>query len=92
MVLANKLYPVYIQRMQGLNKIIIAILSIFGLLLDGLNDADWCYGISVILWLWLPECSRIETNVLKKLFALKCSICQKHKENIKEVKHIKIDE
>lgn len=44
---------------QG-NRVLIAVLSFIGLMLDGYSLSDGCFGCSIILWVWLPEFDKLE--------------------------------
>ena len=52
------------QLIKHLNRIFIAGLSFAGMLLDGLQCADVVMELAVILWLWMPECLRLEITAL----------------------------
>ena len=51
----------------NLNRVLIFALTILGLLIDGLQTADLSYGIALVIWLWLPHCTRIEEKVLTRI-------------------------
>ena len=54
------------HRLHNTNRIIIATLTIVGLLMDGYQLSDLIFGLSVIIWLWLPECDQLEEITLNK--------------------------
>lgn len=49
---------------HNVNRIVIAVLTIIASAMDGLNFQDLLFTISLLLWLWLPECDRIEAKIL----------------------------
>lgn len=48
----------------NLNRVLIFALSFTGLLMDGFQRADLPCTFALIVWLWLPLCTRIEANLL----------------------------
>ena len=48
-----------------LNRFLIVGLSAIALAFDGCQIPDLFYGVSIIIWLWLPEIEIIETKVTK---------------------------
>ena len=51
----------------NLNLGLIFALTLTGLLTDGFQGSDLLCTFALIVWLWLPLCTRIETNVLNRL-------------------------
>jgi len=45
----------------------ITVFSIVGLVWDGYQASDFFFGISLVLWLYLPECDRAENIFLNWL-------------------------
>ena len=45
------------------NRLLIAVLSFIGLALDSYQPSDCFFGLSIILWVWLPEFDRMEENI-----------------------------
>ncbi len=50
------------DKMININKLVIFLLSITGLIIDG-NIADGFYAIALILWLWEPDVIELEISV-----------------------------
>ncbi len=48
------------------HRSLIAGLSFAGMLLDGVQCADIVLEVAVVLWLWMPECRRIEFTILNR--------------------------
>ena len=49
----------------NLNRIVIFVLTLGGLLMDGFQDSDLPCTVALFLWLWLPLCTRLETHLLQ---------------------------
>lgn len=49
----------------NLNRVMIFTLTLTGLLMDGLQRADLPCTFALVVWLWLPLCTRMEANVLR---------------------------
>ncbi len=49
----------------NLNRGLIFILAVSGLLMDGYQGSDLPSSLALVFWLWLPVCARIEANILK---------------------------
>lgn len=49
---------------HNINRIVIALLTIIASGMDGLNLQDLLFTVALLLWLWLPECDRIEATLL----------------------------
>jgi len=54
------------RYLSNMNRLIIFILSLSGLLMDGFQTADILCSIAVIIWLWLPYCIEIEANIINR--------------------------
>ena len=52
--------------LSNMNRVIIFILSLSGLLMDGFQAADVFCTVALIFWLWLPLCTQIETNIINR--------------------------
>lgn len=48
----------------NINRLLIFALSVGGLLTDGLQLADLSCSMALIVWLWMPVCTRLETRLL----------------------------
>ncbi len=48
----------------NLNRGLIFILAVTGLLMDGYQGSDLPSSFALVFWLWLPVCARIEANIL----------------------------
>ncbi|MGI9294719.1 MAG: hypothetical protein ACR2PS_12115 [Pseudomonadales bacterium] len=48
----------------NLNRVLIFALTVTGLLMDGFQRSDLPCTFALIVWLWLPLCTRMEANVL----------------------------
>lgn len=55
------------RLLRNTNRVIIATLSLGGMLLDGCQLADLMLGMAVTLWLWMPECQSLELVVLDRV-------------------------
>ncbi|MDP2565816.1 hypothetical protein [Pseudoalteromonas marina] len=51
---------------HNLNRILIAALSLSASFMDGVSLQDFLFFVALVLWLWLPECDRIEERLLDK--------------------------
>ncbi len=49
----------------NLNRTLIFALTLTGLLLDGMQLADVPVSIALLVWLWLPLCTRLEANLVR---------------------------
>lgn len=52
------------HRLHNTNRVIIAVLTIIGLLMDNYQHSDIIFGLSVFIWVWLPECDKMEEKTL----------------------------
>ena len=50
--------------LSNVNRMIIFLLTVAGLLMDGFQTSDIPCTIALIIWLWLPTCTRIETKAI----------------------------
>lgn len=59
----------YKQRCQltHVNRIAIFALSLVGLWMDGTQPSDFIFSATIVLWLWLPQCTRLEARLLEKI-------------------------
>lgn len=48
----------------NLNRYLIIILLSLGFIADGIDLSDLFFLVASVLWLWLPECSRLEKRYL----------------------------
>jgi hypothetical protein len=51
------------NRLINLNRVLIFVLSLGGLLMDGLQISDLLCTLALIVWLWLPLCARLEVHL-----------------------------
>jgi len=49
----------------NLNRTLIFALSLVGLLLDGVQLADVPVSVALLVWLWLPQCTRMEASLMR---------------------------
>jgi hypothetical protein len=55
------------NRLINLNRVLIFVLTLGGLLLDGLQIADLLGTLALFVWLWLPLCTRLEVRLLHRI-------------------------
>lgn len=55
------------SRLINLNRMLIFILTVMGLLLDGLQLADLLGTAALFVWLWMPLCARLEARLLHRI-------------------------
>lgn len=48
---------------HNVNRLVIAGISIVASLLDGFSAQDILFSVAIVLWLWLPECDRLEERL-----------------------------
>ena len=48
------------KRIYNLNRYFIVALLSLGFILDGITKGDVFFLLASVLWLWLPECNRLE--------------------------------
>ncbi|MGD8631439.1 MAG: hypothetical protein PVG72_12035 [Gammaproteobacteria bacterium] len=51
------------NRLINLNRLLILMLTLVGLLMDGLQISDLLCTLALIVWLWLPLCTRLEVHL-----------------------------
>ena len=51
------------NRLINLNRALIFVLTLGGLLLDGLQISALLCTLALIVWLWLPLCTRLEVHL-----------------------------
>jgi hypothetical protein len=51
------------NRLINLNRLLILVLTLVGLLMDGLQISDLLCTLALIVWLWLPLCTRLEVHL-----------------------------
>jgi len=51
------------NRLIHLNRALIFVLTLGGLLMDGLQISDLLCTLALVLWLWLPLCTRLEVHL-----------------------------
>lgn len=55
------------QKIHNLNRLLIATLSCAGFAMDGIDSSDVLFTISLLLWVWLPECDVVEGKLFDML-------------------------
>ena len=50
--------------LSNVNRLVIFLLTVSGLLMDGFQSADVPCTIALVIWLWLPTCTRIEAKAI----------------------------
>ena len=55
--------------LMNLNRVLIVALTSGGLLMDGIQLADLFCTVALLVWLWLPLCTRLEVRLLLRLAA-----------------------
>ena len=50
--------------LSNMNRLIIFSLTVAGLLMDGFQSSDIPCIIALVVWLWLPTCTRIEAKAI----------------------------
>ncbi len=48
----------------NLNRVLIFALTLTGLLMDGFQLSDLPCTVALLVWLWLPLCTRIEASLM----------------------------
>jgi hypothetical protein len=66
------------NRLDNFNRVLIFSLTLGGLLLDGFRMADLLCMLAVFLWLWMPQCTRLEAQLLRSVNKAQRSI-NRHK-------------
>lgn len=54
-------------RLINANRGLIFALTLGGMLMDGLQLADLLCTLALFVWLWLPQCTRLEANLLHRI-------------------------
>jgi hypothetical protein len=57
------------NRLMNLNRVLIFVLTSGGLLMDGLQIADLLCSLALVVWLWMPLCTRLEVHLLQRIDA-----------------------
>lgn len=52
--------------LSNMNRMIIFVLTLSGLLMDGFQSSDIPCTFAVIFWLWLPLCTEIEAKFINR--------------------------
>ena len=55
------------SRLVNLNRLLILVLSLAGLLMNGYQSADLPCAVAVVVWLWLPLCTRVEERLIGRV-------------------------
>ena len=55
------------NRLIHLNRALIFVLTLGGLLMDGLQFADLLGTLALVVWLWMPLCTRLEVQLLHRI-------------------------
>jgi len=50
--------------LSNVNRLIIFLLTVVGLLMDGFQPSDVFCTVALIVWLWLPLCTRVEAKAI----------------------------
>ena len=50
--------------LMNLNRVLIVVLTLGGLLMDGFQIADLLCTVALLVWLWLPLCTHLEAHLL----------------------------
>lgn len=53
--------------LRHLHRALIALLTLLGVLLDGLQPADLALQAAAVIWLWSPELQALEDGLLRRL-------------------------
>lgn len=56
-----------LKRLININRVLIFALTSGGLLLDGPQLADLLCTLALFVWLWLPQCTRLEAHLLHRI-------------------------
>ena len=51
----------------NLNRTLILVLTMVSLLMDGYEASDLVCTAALIVWLWLPQCTRLEVGILRRI-------------------------
>ena len=55
------------NHLVNLNRVLIFVMTLLGLLLDGLQIADLLGTLALFMWQWLPLCTRLESHLLHRI-------------------------
>ena len=55
------------HRLTNANRVLIFALTLGGMLLDDIRFADLPCSVALLMWLWLPLCTRLEARLLRWL-------------------------
>lgn len=55
----------------NMNRVLIFALTLTGLLMDGFQPSDLPCSAALLVWLWLPHCTQMETNLLNRVGGLR---------------------
>lgn len=50
--------------LSNMNRMIIFSLTVAGFFMDGFQFSDIPYTIALVVWLWMPLCTRIEAKAI----------------------------
>lgn len=50
-----------------INRLLIAVISLIGMMLNGTELADLILELAIIFWLWMPEFHALEITALHRL-------------------------
>ena len=53
--------------LANINRVLIFALTLTGLLMDGYQAADVPCTLALIVWLWLPVCTRVEAKLIQSV-------------------------
>jgi len=51
----------------NLNRTLIFALTLVGLLMDGVQLSDLPVSVALLVWLWLPQCTRMEASLMRRI-------------------------
>ncbi len=57
------------SQLIQMNRVLIFVLSLIGMSMDGYTGADIVLTAALVVWLWLPQCTRIECRIIEHLDA-----------------------
>ena len=66
------------NRLVIVNRLLIFSLTLGGLVMDGFQIADLLCMLAVFLWLWMPQCTRIEVRLLRWINKAHVSANRRH--------------
>lgn len=55
------------SRLNNLDRVLIFALTLGGLLMDGVQLADPLCPLGLLVWLWMPWCTRLEVHLLLRI-------------------------